>query len=329
MDVIKVTVPTSWTGDPNPADWQFLLSLREALNERAAFAEISWVCPPIQPYLPFNREVMRAMQNVLFRLIPKFVNLEFNEYAEDLSDYPRFWTVSELVTAEHNFLLMPSPGSLSSAWTDWLKAMKYIVCKLTHLPYNKFHGKLVSGFGSIHDPPFDEAVAQSIQDAQDARRETAFTRLPNTFYAWSGNTHYFHRPDADQVDGYCGYADYQAIHVTKVVLPQQNVKVNILFKTFAAEPGTPCSFSSVLEKSVFVGGDGLQEGVMDHVFGVSSSAPLDIWFGPETNIPQNAVVPVSTFASSDNETDVRRSTKTGFEAKLFCVLDLTPGLNFK
>jgi hypothetical protein len=57
MDVIKITHPTTWAGEDNPADYMCLLSLREAINERASYVGMPWNCPPILPHLPYNRDV--------------------------------------------------------------------------------------------------------------------------------------------------------------------------------------------------------------------------------------------------------------------------------
>lgn len=328
MDVIKVTTPTSWTGSPDPSDYVFLLSLREALNERASCVGIQWECPPILPYLPYNRQVMLEMQDVLYRLIPKFVNHEFKEYTEDLLDYPKMWTVADLVTEEHNIALMPSPGSLSEAWSDWLKAMKHIIGKLTHIPFSNFRGKIIGGSGSVHDPPFNESITTALQNARDNKETTDFQGLPNTLWAWSGNTHYYHDSESDPSNGYCGYADFRAIHITNVIPPRMNAAFTMLFKILAVKPVDPCDYSKELEESVFSGVSGIEEGITDCSYSFSGTTKLNLWFGSESEIPQNASVPHSDFPEDDTAI-IRRSTKTGFEAKLFCVLDLTLGLKFK
>ena len=228
MDVIKITHPTTWAGEDNPADYMCLLSLREAINERASYVGMSWNCPPILPHLPYNRDVMVAMQTALYRLIPYFVNHEFKDYAKDLSDFPRMWSLSDLVTAEHNIALMPSPGSLSEVWSEWLKAMKYIIGKLTHIPFSNYGGEVVTGSGSIHDPPFDESISEAIKKALENKTKHTFEELPLTFGTWSGNTHYSHNSEADTKDGYCGYAELNAIHpkLCEKVLVATNSKYN-------------------------------------------------------------------------------------------------------
>ena len=331
MDVIKITHPTTWAGEDDPADYMCLLSLREAINERASYVGMSWNCPPILPHLPYNRDVMVAMQTALYRLIPYFVNHEFKDYAKDLSDFPRMWSLSDLVTAEHNIALMPSPGSLPEVWSEWLKAMKYIIGKLTHIPFSNYGGEVVTGSGSIHDPPFDESISEAIKKALENKTKHTFEELPLTFGTWSGNTHYSHNSEADTKDGYCGYAELNAIHITKIAPPRPDTKFTMLFKTYAAKPERPCSYSRELEKSVFGGVSGIAEGISDFAYTYNGEKKLNIWFGSDEKIPKNATKPHSDFPDDedDDSPTIRRSTKTGFEARLYCMLDLSPGLKFK
>lgn len=332
MDVIKIDLPTTWEGEDNPSDYMCLLSLREAIKERAACVGMFWYCPPILPYLPYNRQVMASMRNILYDLIPYFVNHEYKDYEDDFSDYPKMWSVSDLVTAEHNIALMPSPGSLSEAWVDWLKAMKYVICKLTHIRYNKYRGEIVEGQGDVHDPPFEEANSESIKKALEGKEITKFKdTLPWRFVSWSGNTHYYHDKQKDPKDGYCGHAEFSAIHITQIVPPRKDMKFNILFKVFVITPRFPCKYSDELEKSVFVGVGGIKEGINDLSYSYSGDGKLNIWFGSDTIIPQNTNKPHSNFRDEDNDSPtIRRSTKIGFEAKICgSVLDLSPGLNFK
>ena len=108
MEVIEYTLPTSWYDKgmnwekPDPANIDYAVALREAIIERAILVKrkINDALLAIMPCRPLSVASMSALREEINMLAPHFVNQEFTDYKEDLSDFPKMWTYSDLIEAE-------------------------------------------------------------------------------------------------------------------------------------------------------------------------------------------------------------------------------------
>ena len=97
MEVIEYTLPTSWHDKemnwekPDPANIDYAVALREAIIERAILVKrkINDALLAIMPYRPLSVAAMSALREEINMLAPNFVNQEFTDYKEDLSDFPK------------------------------------------------------------------------------------------------------------------------------------------------------------------------------------------------------------------------------------------------
>ena len=162
MEVIDYIPPKSWNdkdmnwSNPDPANINYVIALREALVERANTVQVKlderlW---HISPYRPLTVQTMDILRSALNTLIPKFVNRDFDDYKEDLSNFPKMWTLTDLITKECNIAEHPGPGSLIASWQTWFKAMRDVINRLTCVPFYSINGISLARSGAEHDPPF-------------------------------------------------------------------------------------------------------------------------------------------------------------------------------
>lgn len=327
MEIIETSLPEAWTdlnmdwSDPDPGDVSYALAMREALLERAILVgrPLHGNVFTIMPQRPLLADTMTSLRTAVYELAPHFVNLDFDDYKNDLSDFPKMWTSGDLITEERNIAEFPGRGAISDQWKPWFQAMRKAINKLTCIKFSGITGTTLSRSGATHDPPFSEAISTALNNAlKGDPSRGSFNSFPQRFYAWSGNTDYKYDKETGE-HGYCGYAQSHSIVIQRAQKPHPTAECDLIFKYYVAKPQGPVSYSSELQRSVFSSGStGIAEGVGTIVTHWSNDQELDIKLGNANDIPRNAAVPSSYWGQ--NQT-IRRSTKTGYEGIAYCILD--------
>ena len=350
MEMIQYTPPVSWDDkgmdweSPDPGNMNCFAAIREALAERAILAErpLDSALFNIMRFRPWSMTSVNAIRNAVYMLAPYFVNMEFEDYREDLSDFPKMWSYGNLIESEDcRICELPGKGSFNApAWSAWLKAVKNAINKLTAVNFTKVSGQYFSRSGSEHDPPFSESISTALREALEGEPYSGtFSSFPQEFYSWSGNTDYYR--DSDGERGYCGYAQSRSIVIKTARRPHPTAECDLIFRYKVSAPSGPVSYSSVLQKSVLdLGRSGLEAGVHTIRTHWSANMEMDISIGGNVDdIPRNSSVPVSDYRTNyDSDGNVSgysrtlgRSCKTGYEGVVYCVLDFAVenGLKFQ
>ena len=349
MEMIQYTSPVSWDDkgmdweSPDPGNLDYYRAIWEAVIERASLVRQSpnEALHSMMKYRPWSVAAMNAIRESIYTLAPYFVNMEFDDYKEDLSDFPKMWSFRELVNAEGcRICEHPGVGSRISEWGKWLKAIRNTLNKLTVINFTDVSGEDFSRYGAVHDPPFEESISTVLdQTLRGDPNKGKFNSFPQTFCSWSGNTDY--KMDPDGTKGYCGYAQSKSILIKTVQRPHPTAECDLIFRYKVTPPTGPLSFSSVLQESVPDLGDcGLPFGIHNIRMHWAADMELNIPFGGNVDlIPRNASVPVSDYrADYDSSGQISgytrtlgRSCKTGYEGVVYCVLDFAVenGLKFQ
>ena len=335
MEIMKITLPTSWDdcsmdwNDPDPGCANYVLALREALVERAIAVNrsIGSNVFTVMPLRPWTYDIASTLRGMVYELAPYFVNIKFDDYKDDLSDFPKMWTLGELVTEDCNIAETPGRGATSLAWKTWFKSMQTVINKLTCIQFSGITGTVLSRSGSTHDPPFSKSINTAMENAmKNDPSRSDFSSFPQQFYAWSGNTEYRYDKDTGE-RGYCGYAQSRSILIKKAQKPHPTAECDLIFKYCVTKPTTPVGYSSELQHSIFsTGSTGIKEGVETIVTHWSSNQEFDITLGNADDIPKNSTVPTTYWG---NDTTIRRSSKTGYEGIVYCILDFGVKNGFK
>ena len=348
MEVIEYETPTSWDSkgmqwnSPDPANADYVMAIRQALMERCAALHMSLDSRVrrISPWKTLSRDVVAGVVNTIASMARRFVNVGWEKFEEDFSDFPRMWTYGDLVQ-ERNCRLYEwaSYGSLRENGGEWLKQIRNAIDRLTVIRAGDVYGKTLSRSGSKHDPPFGESIGSAMQQAMDTLNEgTLNGSFPSSIYGWSGNTHWkWPMPDYEgdpeyNKDGYCGYAQSQAYRITAA----RNWLLGAQFDIFAAvvvtEPTGPVPYSQQLDTSILDGGSsGFSEGLnWTRRVHVRDPYDFELVLGDPDAIPQNGTVPSSEY---DGEGHVikRHSAKIGWIGKAYGFLDygVEGGFNFR
>ena len=333
MEVAEYAYPESWDdggmdwSNPDPGRADYAMALRQAVLERAAAAHVpvGRGVLDVSPWRTVSAKALAEIASAICALAPNFVDMEFDGYAEDLSDYPRMWTYADLVRAD-------GCEVFSRAWSGlpcrgggaWLRAMRNALDRLTVIPCNTLRGQEVSRSGSEHDPPFGESIGNAMDQAMKAEPRRWSGRLPLDVKGWSGNTHWCcpRKDDPDSKNGYCGYAESRAYRVSSIDNWLRGRAFNLLLAARAEPPSGPVQFSTVLDAAVFdSSGTGLEEGVsfLDPVR-VEDAGDLKLALGDPDSIPRNSNAPTSEF-DEDGNAVTRHSTKIGYSARIWGLMD--------
>lgn len=105
MEVIEYETPTHWEDKgmnwktPDPTNADYVVAIREALLERCAVLHTSADrrIHRISPWKTVSRDVMKGIVSTIFSLSRSFVNLGWEEFEEDYSDFPKMWTYGDLI----------------------------------------------------------------------------------------------------------------------------------------------------------------------------------------------------------------------------------------
>jgi len=319
MEVVSYQKPRSWSdkgmtwdATMNSVCVDYAAAIREAIYERCAAAGVSCRNLSIDQYAPIEYDFFVNVRNILKSLAPKFYDLEYEEYKEDFSDFPKKWSWRDLnIIEECRICEIPSVGCAVPEIISWMiRAMNYLN-KLTVISCS-VKGKLTSGYGSVHDPPFSESINTALREAREDAEEYDFQGDSSRIYAWSGNTHYKRNPN-----GYCGYAQFQNIKVENVIA-YANMNGDLIVAGHSYMDETPLSYSSILQSYVY---DSAGTVFREDDFSFANygyAERYDVLVGCNAkSIPKNAAVPSSTFEPKT----IRRSTKRGFWAKVFFLID--------
>lgn len=335
MEIMKTVLPNSWDDlemdwdNPDPGCANYVLALREALIERATLVNqaVGSSVFAVMPLRPWMYDAASTLRSLVYDLAPYFVNIEFNDYKNDLSDFPKMWTLQELITEDSNIAETPGRGSTFNEWKKWFKAMQKAINKLTCVKFSGITGTTLSRSGNTHDPPFSESINTAMENAmKDEPSRDEFRSFPQQFYAWSGNTDYRYDKDTGE-HGYCGYAQSRSLLIKKANKPHPTAECDLIFKYCVKKPTGAVSYSSELQHSIFsTGSTGIKEGIGTIVAHWSNDQAFDITLGDVNDIPKNSTVP-STYWGN-NET-IRRSAKTGYEGIAYCILDFGVENGFK
>ena len=348
MEMIQYTPPVSWDDkgmdweSPDPGNVDYYRAILEAVTERAILTNQNpnEVLYSIIQYRPWSIAAMNAIRDAVYRLAPNFVNMEFDDYKDDLSDFPKMWDYYDLVNSEGcRICECPGTGSSNAAgWAEWLKSVKNAINKLTAVKFSGISGTYLSRSGAEHDPPFSESISTALREALEGEPYSGtFSSFPQEFYSWSGNTDYYRNSDGER--GYCGYAQSRSIVIKTARRPHPTAECDLIFRYKVSAPSGPVSYSSVLQKSVLdLGSSGLSLGVSTIRTHWSANMEMDISIGGNVDdIPQNSSVPVSDYRTNyDSDGNVSgysrtlgRSCKTGYEGIAYCILDFAVENGFR
>ena len=334
MEVIEYEYPDSWGSkgmdwnDPKPDKADYVMAIRQAIMERAAAAHIGlgYDFTDVSPLKALSREMVKDLLQAIRTLAPSFVNMEYDDYKEDLSDFPKMWTYADLIREDGCELYdWSSHGEMCQGGGKWLKAMKNALNRLTVIKCHRLKGTSISRSGSKHDPPFGESIGtameQAMTQAEPRRYEGSF---PVDVYGWSGNTHWCcpEKDVEDSKNGYCGYAESRAYTVRRMENWLHGSEFDLIMVAKTERPTGPVPYSEVLDVSIFdSGGTGLREGVAvlepKHI---KDASDLELKLGDPDSIPKNSNVPTSEF-DEDGHAVKRHSTKIGYSARLWGLMD--------
>ena len=338
MEVIEYEAPESWEdkgmnwNTPDPANADYVMAIRQAIMERCAalHTSVDSRVLKISPWKTISRTAVAGIVDTISRLARNFVNLDWEEFEEDYSDFPKMWTYGDLIQ-ERNCRLYEwaAYGSLRENGGSWLKQIRNAIDRLTVIRANDVHGKAYTRSGSKHDPPFDESIGTAMQEAmENGKVSVLHGSFPSSVYAWSGNTHWCcPRPDYEgdpeyNRDGYCGYAQSQAYLVTAARNWLAGAQFDIFAAVLTERPTGPVPYSQQLDTSIFdSGSSGYREGFnwTERVH-VKNDRAFELLLGDPDEIPKNGTVPTSEFDSDGNAVR-RHSAKIGWTGRVWGFLD--------
>ena len=339
MEMTEYEMPTSWDDkgmnwdNPDPANADYVMAIRQALAERCALfgGAADDGVHRITPWQPVTATRLWHVVQTIWRIAGEFVNLDFEDYAEDWSDFPKMWTYRDLVQERGCRLYEGAKyGSLVENGGEWLKQIRNAIDRLTVIRVPWVHGKSVICSGSVHDPPFDESIGTAMRHAMDSMSANDYDSIfPQSVYAWSGNTHW-KCPDPDykgdhpeeNQDGYCGYAMSEGYTITAAKSRLLGAQYDIFAAVIVTEPTGPVNYSTVLDESVFdSGGTDFKRGLnWTKRVRVKDTHDFEFKLGDAETIPKNEIVPVSEF--DDKGTAVtRHSVKRGWVGASYGFMD--------
>lgn len=345
MEVIEYETPDSWNAkgmnwaNPDPEKADYVMAIRQALLERAAVLHrsLSTEVLRITPYRAVSRQSLVACVSAIRSMAESFVNTDWDDYEDDLSDYPRMWTYRELVQLDGcNVYEFAKPYDFIRNGGQWLKAIRKAIDKLTVVRCGRAFGTVVTRSGTMHDPPFGESIGTAMDDAMKATPKRYSGSLDVSVYGWSGNTHWkWPMPkkdegggglddddDEEDENGYCGYAQSRAYTITSVSNWLVGRDCELLLATCAKRSYDPVPYSSILDVSTYdSGGAGIKEGTTFHgPIHITSGKKLEIKIGDPDAIPRNSSVPTSEW-DEDGVVIARHSCRIGYEATVKALLD--------
>lgn len=346
MEVIEYETPTSWDdkgmnwNTPDPTNADYVMAIRQAILEKCA--ALHWPVGggvfDISPAKAVSRKMVAALISTIRQLAGRFVNVSWEDYKEDFSDFPRMWTYGDIIQERNcrmyeyaKFGLLTENGGL------WLKQIKTALDKLTVIKASQVYGKSVMRYGAEHDPPFSESIGTAMQEAFDGETWSKHnTSFPTQVYGWSGNTHWkCPKPDwegdpEDNKDGYCGYASSLAYRLKGVRSWLKDAQFDLFAGVIVTAPTGAVDYSQVLDQSILdTGSTGFRKGLnWTKKVRVKDPCNVDFVLGDADAIPKNEAVPSSEF-DKDGNAVTRHSTKKGWVGKTWGFIDYGVDGGFK
>ena len=336
--MIEYETPESWEdkgmnwNTPDPCNADYVMAIRQALMERCAalHTSVDYRLRRISPWKTLSRSSVEGIVRTIASMAMSFVNIGWEEFEDDYSDFPKMWTYGDLVQ-ERNCRLYEwaQYGLLRENGGEWLKQIRNAVDRLTVIRAGDVYGTSLSRSGSRHDPPFGESIGDAMRQAFDTLKEGELDgSFPSSVYGWSGNTHWkCPRPDfngdpEDNQDGYCGYAQSLAYRIKAARSWLLGAEFDVFAAVVVGRPTGPVSYSQQLDTSnLDGGGSGFTEGLnWTERIHVSPHCEFDLPLGDPDAIPQNGTVPTSEFDGEGNAIK-RHSAKTGWVGKSYGFLD--------
>ena len=347
MEVIGYDTPTKWSdkgmnwNTPDPTNADYVMAIRQALMERCAalHTSVNGDVLRVSPWQPVSRKTVEAFVEQIESIAGRFVNIEWEDFKDDWSDFPKMWTYADLVK-ERNCRLYEYAkcGSLCMNGGDWLKQIRNAIDHLTVIVPEQVYGESISRSGAIHDPPFNQSIGDAMQQAMEKASVSRYAgRFPSSAYAWSGNTHWCWPMPKDEGDdggggdgeedennrnGYCGYAQSQSYRIKAVRNWLLGAKPAVFAAVLTEKPTGPVPYSQQLDTSIFdSGGTGFRLG-MNWTDPIHPRDPFDfeMLIGNPDEIPKNSTVPSSEYDDRGNAIK-RHSTKRGWTGRIWGFLD--------
>ena len=192
MEVIDYETPESWEdkgmnwNTPDPCNADYVMAIRQALMERCAALHTSmdYRLKKISPWKTLSRSSVEGIVRTIASMARMFVNVEWDEFEDDWSDFPKMWTYGDLVQ-ERNCRLYEwaQYGLLRENGGEWLKQIRNAINRLTVIRAGDVYGKSLTRSGSEHDPPFGESIGTAMQRAFDNLNEgTLNGSFPSSIY---------------------------------------------------------------------------------------------------------------------------------------------------
>ena len=343
MEMTEYVPPESWDdkgmdwSDPDPTRIDYAMAIRLALTERCNAVGNNVVSDVrrISPCTTLSRSALDWCVAGLIGICELFVNTEWTDYADDLSDYPKMWTWRDLVSSEGCEVWdYPPPGSICRGGGRWLSSIRNVIDKLTVIPCGPCWGSVLNRYGTAHDPPMEEALDECIADADGSRPQEFLGQLVGEYWSWTGNTHYKWPIPTDDgpvgEHGYCGYASSKSFRVRGVRSNLQGRDFDLRLAVSGYRSSEPLSYSEVLETAVFdPGRTGYREGLsfLDPIR-VRWGEPTDFTIGDDGPFPRNASKPESVWDEKGAAIE-RHSCWTGWKARVKGILDYGVENGFK
>ena len=150
MEVIEYETPESWEdkgmnwNTPDPCNADYVMAIRQALMERCAALHTSmdYRLKKISPWKTLSRSSVEGIVRTIASMARMFVNVEWEEFEDDYSDFPKMWTYGDLVQ-ERNCRLYEwaQYGLLRENGGEWLKQIRTAINRLTVIRSGDVYGK--------------------------------------------------------------------------------------------------------------------------------------------------------------------------------------------
>ena len=319
------TSPVNWTDkgmdwnnpDPFRADYAVAISLAITERYRALQKTVPKDLFKCGYKVPVSYAWIKTVQSAIYGLANMFVNAD--KELQESETFP-YYTVRDFTDAGLAELpIHYSPDRIALA--KFFKAAKKCIDMLHTKPVEVKY-ELHDGTGSIHDPPFSQAVSESISEAMEESEDIHIVSGTSiNVGAYSASTHYTKTEKDDngnKIDGYCGYADITYLKVLGIENYYVEGNTFVLIRAYRREETAGRFNGDEMQSNQFNSGNS------DLTQNTSVKLPLtqNMTIG-STTIPRTSK-PSSILPDEDEKWDdekhKRRTTITGYEAKgIFCV----------
>lgn len=302
MEVTAYANPTSWndkgmtwTDGMNAVCVDYAMALRQAIIERYIVAGAS---PRVEMNLfsagflmPIRHSFFVDVREHLLYLANngRFVDLEFQDYKEDFSDAPKYWTYRDLnMIEECRICELPSPKCPAPEMIQWMIRAKNYLNKLTvcrgYMKYKTAYGDYTEHCTKF-STAYTEAKKQAMKNYTDMVAEATFIRADSAaFGSYENNV-----PVGEGDEEFCSTAGIRTIWNIQAPQDESVFKFSpclMLVANTAINCGYPHEWT-IMQKIVWDnGGFGINRGVTVRRF--SGDTIDDI---TTSSIPTNTMKP--------------------------------------